>query len=74
MEVRLSLSSPGNRLFSSNDPLGSLEEELEDPKRNVAGRTRLRFSHIGLTRDKECYEACSREGWQIVIGNYLLDY
>ncbi|MEX6690023.1 SRPBCC family protein [Danxiaibacter flavus] len=35
------------------------------------GKTELRFTHVGLTRDKECYETCSHSGWGIVISDYL---
>jgi len=31
------------------------------------GRTELRFTHVGLTPEYECYDACS-EGW----GNYIM--
>lgn len=38
------------------------------------GKTALRFTHVGLTPDKECYEACSNSGWGIVISDYLYHF
>lgn len=35
--------------------------------------TRLRFTHEGLTPDKECYSRCA-EGWTTVITQWLFDY
>ena len=43
----------------------------------LAGRgdhTILEFTHEGLTPDKECYARCSREGWGIVIKEWLFDF
>lgn len=33
----------------------------------------LRFTHQGLTPDKESYERCS-QGWDLVIGKHLLNF
>lgn len=38
------------------------------PKSNT---TALRFTHEGLTPDKECYTLCEK-GWDIVVGDWLL--
>lgn len=35
-------------------------------------RTELRFTHVGLTPDLECFEACSK-GWGFYVGTSLLD-
>ena len=35
--------------------------------------TRLRFTHEGLTRSKECYARCA-EGWTMVIAEWLSDF
>jgi len=40
----------------------------------VANKTQLMFTHVGLTPDKECYNACSYKGWEIVIRDYLYNY
>ncbi len=37
-------------------------------------QTQLRFTHVGLTPDKECYDACSNNGWDIIIRDYLYNY
>lgn len=37
-------------------------------------KTQLRFTHAGLTPGKECYDACTRTGWDIVIRDYLYNY
>ena len=37
-------------------------------------KTILRFTHEGLVPEKECYERCAHEGWDIVIKNYLLNF
>lgn len=41
---------------------------------NDDDETRLRFTHVGLTPGKECYDACTRTGWDIVIKDYLYQY
>lgn len=37
-------------------------------------KTLLRFTHVGLTPDKECYTMCTHSGWDIVINDYLYNY
>lgn len=34
------------------------------------GRTELRFTHVGLVRELDCFEACSR-GWTYYVGESL---
>jgi uncharacterized protein YndB with AHSA1/START domain len=34
-------------------------------------KTLLKFTHEGLVPEKECYERCTHEGWNIVINDYL---
>jgi len=36
------------------------------------GGSELRFTHVGLVPEEECYEAC-REGWTTYIGSSLRD-
>ena len=35
-----------------------------------AGRTELRFTHVGLVPERECYEACSN-AWHYYVGDSL---
>ena len=37
-------------------------------------KTILRFTHEGLVPEKECYERCAHEGWDIVIKDYLFHF
>jgi uncharacterized protein YndB with AHSA1/START domain len=37
-------------------------------------KTLLHFTHLGLTPDKESYERCSKEGWDIVIKDWLYHF
>ena len=37
-------------------------------------KTLLRFTHDGLVPEKECYERCAHEGWQIVIKERLFNF
>jgi len=37
-------------------------------------KTSLCFTHEGLVPEKECYERCSHEGWEIVIKDYLFNF
>ncbi|UJR82368.1 Hypothetical protein I5071_44330 [Sandaracinus amylolyticus] len=34
------------------------------------GRTELRFTHVGLSRGLDCFEACAR-GWDFYVGDSL---
>jgi len=36
----------------------------------VGGKTELRFTHLGLVPEYECYDACS-EGWSSYVGGSL---
>jgi uncharacterized protein YndB with AHSA1/START domain len=38
------------------------------------GLTVLHFTHQGLTPDKESYERCSQEGWDVVIKDWLFHF
>ncbi len=38
--------------------------------RRVGGRTEVRFTHVGLRPESECYAACS-EGWGHYVGESL---
>jgi uncharacterized protein YndB with AHSA1/START domain len=38
------------------------------------GVTELKFTHEGLVPEKECYERCAHEGWDIVIKDYLFNF
>ena len=37
-------------------------------------KTLLRFTHDGLVPEKECYERCALEGWNIVIKDWLFNF
>ena len=37
-------------------------------------KTRLRFTHEGLTPEKECYQRCTNEGWNMVIKDWLFHF
>jgi uncharacterized protein YndB with AHSA1/START domain len=37
-------------------------------------KTILRFTHEGLVPEKECYERCALEGWDIVIKDWLFNF
>jgi uncharacterized protein YndB with AHSA1/START domain len=37
-------------------------------------KTLLRFTHEGLVPEKECYERCAHEGWDIVIKDWLFNF
>ena len=39
----------------------------------VGDQTRLRFSHIGLTPDVECYDSC-QPAWVFYVGNSLRNF
>ncbi len=41
---------------------------------SMGGVTALHFTHQGLTPDKESYERCSKEGWDIVIKDWLFHF
>ena len=37
-------------------------------------KTLLRFTHEGLIPEKECYERCAHEGWELVIKDWLFNF
>jgi len=37
-------------------------------------KTLLHFTHEGLIPEKECYERCTNEGWNIVIKDWLYNF
>jgi hypothetical protein len=37
-------------------------------------KTLLHFTHEGLVPEKECYERCAHEGWEVVIKDYLFNF
>jgi hypothetical protein len=37
-------------------------------------KTLLRFTHKGLIPEKECYQRCAHEGWDIVIKDWLFNF
>jgi hypothetical protein len=37
-------------------------------------KTLLRFTHEDLVPEKECYERCAHEGWNIVIKDWLFNF
>ena len=37
-------------------------------------KTLLRFTHEGLVPGIECYDTCTRTGWNIVIKDYLFNF
>ena len=40
---------------------------------NIENRTILKFTHEGLSPERECYVACS-QGWSMVIKDWLYNY
>jgi hypothetical protein len=37
-------------------------------------KTLLRFTHEGLVPEKECYQRCAHEGWDMVIKDWLFNF
>ena len=37
-------------------------------------KTLLHFTHEGLVPEKECYQRCAHEGWDIVIKDWLFNF